>query len=99
MLFCSFSTFQSRNAHIQCLNFDQLDPFSQMTPKVCYRVVFLTGPLNFQLDPFSQMTPKVCYINLKNSENLSRAEALGRRFPCDPIKAKIRRLGMEIKSQ
>ena len=36
MLFCSFSTFQSRNAHIQCLNFDQLDPFSQMTPKVCY---------------------------------------------------------------
>ena len=71
--FVVFSTFQSRNAHIQRLNFDQLDPFSQMTPKVCY-------------------------INLKNSENLSRA-GLGRRFPCDPIKAKIRRLGMEIKSQ
>jgi hypothetical protein len=46
--FVVFSTFQSRNAHIQRLNFDQLDPFSQMTPKVCY-------------------------INLKNSENLSRA--------------------------
>ena len=46
--FVVFSTFQSRNAHIQRLNFDQLDPFSQMTPKVCYRVVFLTGPLNFQ---------------------------------------------------
>ena len=74
MLFRSFSTFQSRNAHIQRLNFDQLDPFSQMTPKVYY-------------------------INLKNSENLSRAGALGRRFPCDPIRAKIRRLGMEIKSQ
>ena len=69
MLFCSFSNFQSRNAHIQRLNFDQLDPFSRMTPKVCY-------------------------INLKNSENLSRAGALGRRFPCDPIRAKIRRLGM-----
>ena len=69
MLFCGFSTFQSRNAHIQRLNFDQLDPFSQMTPKVCY-------------------------INLKNSENLSRAGALGRRYPCYPIRAKIRRLGM-----
>ena len=34
--FVVFSTFQSRNAHIQRLNFDQLDPFSQMTPKVCY---------------------------------------------------------------
>ena len=54
MLFCSFSTFQSRNAqaHIERLNFDQLDPFSQLTPKVCY-------------------------INLKNSENLSRAGASG----------------------
>ena len=36
MLFCSFSTFKSRNAHIQRLIFDQLDPFSQMTPKACY---------------------------------------------------------------
>ena len=69
MLFCSFSTFPSRNAHIQRLNF-------------------------VQLDPFSQTTPKVCYINLKNSENLSRAGALGRRYPCYPIRAKIRRLGM-----
>ena len=40
------------------------------------------------------MTPKVGYINLKNSENLSRAGALGRRYPCYPIRAKIRRLGM-----
>ena len=37
MLFCGFSTFQSRNAHKQCLNFDQFDPFSQMTSKVCYK--------------------------------------------------------------
>ena len=62
-------SFQSRNAHIQRLNFDQLDPFSQMTPKVCY-------------------------INLKNSEKLSRAGALGRRYPCYPNRAKIHRLGM-----
>ena len=69
MLFCSFSTFQSRNAHIQRLNFDQLDPFSQMTPKVCY-------------------------INQKSPENLSLVGALGRRYQCYPIKAKIHRLGM-----
>ena len=37
MLFCGFSTFQSRNAHKQCLNFDQFDPFSQMTSRVCYK--------------------------------------------------------------
>ena len=37
MLFCSFSTFQSRNAHIQRLNFDQIDPFSQMTQSLLHK--------------------------------------------------------------
>ena len=35
--FVVFLFFQSRNAHIQRLNFDQFDPFSQMTSKVCYK--------------------------------------------------------------
>ena len=32
MLFCGFSTFQSRNAHIQ-ISAPQFDPFSQMTAR------------------------------------------------------------------
>ena len=72
--------------------------FVDFQPSTVEMLIFSSSIL-INLTHFSQMTPKVCYINLKNSENLSRAEALGRRFPCDPIKAKIRRLGMEIKSQ
>merc|ERR1711940_100448 len=56
-----------------------------MLPPCCQTTANLQQPNRHQT---------ALYINLKNSENLSRAGALGRRYPCYPIRAKIRRLGM-----
>ena len=79
---------------------------SEMRRKMCYFVVFqpskvemlncsYSAPQFWSIWPIFQMAPKLCYINLKkNSENLSRVGALGRRYPCYPNRAKIHRLGM-----
>ena len=79
---------------------------SEMRRKMCYFVVFqpfkvemlncsYSAPQFWSIWPIFQMTPKLCYINFKkNSENLSRVGALGRRYPCYPNRAKIHRLGM-----
>ena len=73
---------------------------------MCYFVVFqpskvemliFSASILINLTHFpndSKSLPEVCYINLKNPENLSRVGALGRRYLCYQIRAKICRLGM-----
>ena len=46
------------------------------------------------LTHFPDGSETLLYEFKKNSENLSRVGALGRRYPCYPNRAKIHRLGM-----
>ena len=72
MLFCGFSTFQSRNAQL----------------------LIFSASILINLTHFPDGSETLLYEFKKNSENLSRVGALGRRYPCYPNRAKIHRLGM-----
>ena len=72
MLFCGFSTFQSRNAQL----------------------LIFSASILINLTHFPDDSETLLYKFKKNSENLSRVGALGRRYPCYPNRAKIHRLGM-----
>ena len=70
---------------------------------MCYFVVFqpskvemfiFSASILINLTHFPDGSETLLYEFKKNSENLSRVGALGRRYPCYPNRAKIHRLGM-----